>query len=201
MGIAFGRMFALFEPISIRLTDGAREKLVNFILDSKDKAGTSLYYIVLEGNCVLMTITRWCYPSWENNACFVFYKYFVTNNGHLNYFQSSAQSVKESLCLIEKYISPDGVFAIEDVNKKSVNIFMNIFNDKTVYINWRMLEGELVETLNPELNELRLAMMNELNHECSLQQLVKQTILIHCVKLDQLPLPRQMIDYLNDQNF
>lgn len=43
---------------SIRLSDEARIKLTNFVLDLDGKYKESLHYIVLEGNCVLTTITR-----------------------------------------------------------------------------------------------------------------------------------------------
>lgn len=194
----------------IRLTDGERIKLENWIQDLDGEEKSSLHYVVLEGDCVLITITRYFDffskgPLWNmldtkpwDKLDFSVRKYFVCAN-EMKYFQTYSISFKKCLENLNRYVSPNGALALEDHTHQALDIFMTAFDLKTCFLNryWIPAGGVFV-SLNKPVPELRSAMVNMLNRDTRLQSLTKRVILSHCVELDNLPLPKQMVNYLKE---
>lgn len=179
------------EPIC--LEKEARTKLMNFILDPNGKDGESLHYVVLEGNCVLVTITRDIYHIGdENDPLFLFMtvEYRMSGNGKMEYITSGFDQTNESLQMIKENVSY-GPRAIEDPSHEALEFLMSVFDDVGT-INWRMLKGEsFVISSNLSVEELRAAMKSIATRGANLQDLTKQDILSNC---NGLPLPEKMIE-------
>lgn len=171
----------------IRLDEKAKTKLIDFIFDPNCTQGERRDYVVLEGNCVLVSVTRKrttdeCillkiteFYAFENIACKA-YSQYSTN--------------KKSYChLLEWHFSTvEGLPSIEDSNHKALDIFMDYHDSINIHRKIPSLSA----------NELRVVMKSAANGDYSLQHLTKRVIQSHCVEIDQLPLPKQIVCYLKE---
>lgn len=195
------------EPINnaIRLTHAATEKLKNFIIDVVDgKDDESLQYVILEGNNVVVTITRYvwqCKYTYDNVLEFEI-QWCTIEDGNLEYYGSDKLELIECLRWFKKRVSlTKGAMAIEDPEQKAFDTLTSNFYDweEDFEINWNMLEGEsFVATLPEPVIKLRSDMKIALNRGCSLESLSAQKIRDCCDDLEKLPLPKLMVDNLKE---
>lgn len=154
----------------IHLNEETKKRLKNFIFDSSGEDESSLCYVVLEGNCVLTTISRASLIGKPNELRFGIYRYFSDENGHMReYFDWMPR--KECLAYIKKYVSSDGAPAIEDSTGKTHLLCLNALKHY-----WDIRgddsddesETRLIFPSDLSLSNLRNAMKSALNHGNSL---------------------------------
>lgn len=111
----------------------------------------------------------------------------------MQYYQTHTMSMETCLLWIDERVSPNGMMAIEDYEKKAFDI-LKAHCDIVSYFVWFIRKGESSDPLS----EMRLAMKNMLISSCNLKSLSKRVIVSHCSNLNTLPLPRRIIDYLKE---
>lgn len=125
------------ENLAIRLGEEARTKLMDFVLDRNGKDGASLHYIVLEGDCVLVTIERVILIGDDDVDCPIFTLCFEIKEYRA--YENCEMKISRVLTLsshvlqsFEKHVSLDGAFVIEDTTRTALDVFMSVFNDMTI---------------------------------------------------------------------
>lgn len=116
---------------SIRLKQEEERKLVRFIFDSKGNIGSSLHFVILEGDCVLITITRvscdsgiiYSVPNYIIRKCFV-------RGNKLEFFESNIMSDLDIARKFDRHVNSSGVMAIEDPKHEALDIFMSFKDDE-----------------------------------------------------------------------
>lgn len=179
------------EPLklSICLSDRDEAKLKNFVTDLDSDYG-ELYFIVLEGDCIVVSIKCFTIYGWDKMWYWVASQrwpkfgfaidwFHVNKYGQLEIFGSANGNMKECLSWITKHISPYGVLAVEDSRKL-----------ETLLSDYPFVES------TDQILELRARTRHAVNRSINLESLTKRVIRSNCVELDTLSLPRKIIEYL-----
>lgn len=127
---------------SMHLSEEAKDKLTKFVIDLDGKEGESLQYIILEGDYVLVTITRHIeHSSMFSKLRFMVCKYRAVGNGKFQCLRSCAMKIEQCLYWIRDHVSPNGAMVVQVPENNLVNVFKPEWNDEFP-INWSMREGE-----------------------------------------------------------
>lgn len=147
--------------VSLHLNEEEEKRLKNFVLCLDGKEEKTLCFVVLEGDCVLTTITRLRLLTEPNKLRFGIYRYFSDENGRMKeYFNWMPR--KECLECIEKYVSSDGALAFEDPNGKAHLLCL-----KALGRYWKIRDESASRLKFPSdlrLSNLRSAMKSAMNH-------------------------------------
>lgn len=184
------------EPLecSICLSEETKSKLKDFVANLTFEGDSSLHFIILEGDSVLLRIDRFNTNPWENIwwpdpiQSWVTFKFHIRwcRRNKFGYPQKVGYdfvNMKECFDLMKKHVSPYGVAVIE-YSKELDRIMSNPdpFADDPMDV----------------IRDLRSTMKLEFNRNISLSNLTKQVILSRCKNLNQLPLPRKIVEYLKE---
>lgn len=125
---------------TISLDNCALKKVLNFVT-AKEQNNDSLHFIVLEGDCVLVTINRLVR---KGEPKFKIQKFWINENGQIS-IVTSRRWKRALACIneINRRVSAFGVPAIEDVERKAIDVICHIFAQETV--DWNVLEGKTID--------------------------------------------------------
>lgn len=109
--------------LSMRLNEEAEARLKNFVINLDGKDGESLQYIILEGDYVLIIITRHIeQDSIFSKLRFVVREYRSVGNGEFQCLRTCAMKIEQCLRWIKDNVSPDGARTIESSEKTVADV-------------------------------------------------------------------------------